>query len=306
MRSILFFLAVLMLGTTANSQPFDVGAPIKVLDFNHLYSNYAWDETTKKAIYEEFGEMVNDVVKQSNEAGWPVGIASLDARTRNRALMHDYTLFFMAMLNEHVAILFAPKIENSNMPEDMRPAEDMFFIVLVNAIEEQSLYPPDISTEGFAAQMEEITKDFKNGFANVVNQILHQDLDALTVHYGTMVPIDGADEIYYIEDLMAASTILQAGFPGHTDPANGLITYYELVRKVEALKLTCCPVLVKEVEGEKGNRRRQIFKTHDPNGKLDAAYQNMVIEVGLELGETFDNEGQILDFWIPMLYIYTL
>src|SRR5690606_2265434 len=130
-RFIIVSLAVLMLGTTASGQPFTVGTPIKVLNFNEMYSTYAWEENTRQIISEGFGTLTDDIVKNSSEAGWPVGIASLDARSRNKEQMYDYTLFFLAMMNDYVAILFAPQVENSFMPEDMRPAHDIFFIINV-------------------------------------------------------------------------------------------------------------------------------------------------------------------------------
>ncbi len=303
MRFILVSLAVLMLGTTASGQPFTVGTPIKVLNFNEIYATYAWEENTRQIISEGFGTQTDDIVKNSSEAGWPVGIASLDARSRNKEQMYDYTLFFLAMMNDHVAILFAPQVENSFMPEDMRPADDIFFIINVHAIEEESTEFSAPITLGFAAQLDEITQDFRNGFANVTNHALEEDKDRMVIYYGTLVPLDGMEEIYFIEDLMSASMIFRAGFPGHTDPAVALPAYRELVRKVEALTLTCCP-LAKNEEETTGNSRRQIFRAYDPKGKLDVAYQNMVIEVILERGETFDNEGQILDYWMPVLYVY--
>lgn len=303
MRFMLISLAVLVLGTTANGQDFTVGTPIRVLNFGEMYSTYAWEESTKKTIAADFGYVPETLALNASEAGWPEGIASLDARARNKNLMYDYTLFFMDMLNEHVAIVLAPRAENSTMPADMRPVNDIFFIVNVHAIEEKSMEAPTESYQGFAAQMEAITQDFKNGFSNVVNEILHEDVDGLAIYYGTQVPMDGADEIYFLEDLMSSSTIFHVGFPGHTDPAKALVAYQALVRKVEGLSLGCC-TMTKSGETVEGNTRHQPFLTHDPKGNLAPEYKNMVIEVSLERGETFDDEGQILDFWIPVLAVY--
>jgi hypothetical protein len=303
MRLMLVLLAVLRLGTIASGQDFAIGTLIRVLNFGEVYSTFTWDESTKKTIAAEFGYLPETLVFNASESGWPVGIASLDARARNKRLMDDYTLFFMDMMNEHVAILLAPKAENSSMPADMRPVNDIFFIINANAIEVKSMEAPAVSSQGFAAQMEAITQDFKNGFSNVVNEIIHQDTDALLIYYGTQVPMDGADEIFFLEDLMSASTIFHAGFPGHIDPANALAAYQELVRKVEALTLGCCN-MTKSAETVEGNTRRQPFFTDASKGNVALEYKSMVIEVSLERGETFDSEGQILDFWIPVLAVY--
>ncbi len=303
MRVFQIIVALLAFHFSAVAQEYLLGTPMRVLDFGEIYSTYSWDESTKKTIAAEFGILPEDLARHASESGWPTGIASLDARARNKQQMNDYTLFFMEMLNEHVALLLAPRAENGSMPADMRPANDIFFVINVFAIEENSLETSEENHQGFAAQMEAITQDFKYGFSNVVNGILEKDIDGMAIYYGTQVPMDGADEIFFLEDLMSASTQFHAGFPGHTDPAKALVNYQNLVRKVEALSLSCC-TMTKSTEIVTGNSRRQPFYTLDPHGKLAPEYKNMVIEMSLERGETFDDEGQILDYWFPVLAVY--
>ncbi len=295
--------------STVIGQEFALGSLIKIKDFGEMYSTFNWETANVAALKANLGEdMANKVVKKSVESAWPAGIASLGARNQNRSLMAGYTTFYLTALDEHRAILFVPAVENSWMAPDMQPVGDIYFVINSHAIEVKDIgtatYPPTPSTtDGFAAQLEEITQDFQNGFMNVTNQVLQEDADGLVIYYGTQVPLDGADELYFYEDLLSAATSFHAGFPGHLDPANGLKAYQELVRKVEGLTLSCCH-LAKNEEQVLGNTRRQPFHTYDPNGKVSVFYEGMIIEVGLEQGETFDNEGQILDFWIPALTIY--
>lgn len=292
-----------MLGTSATGQAFAVGTPIKVIDYGELYSTYNWGEAERAVVNAIYGDLAEDVIASSRETGWPAGIANFDVRSTNREKMNGYTLFFLTMLNDYTAILLVPEVENSFMPEDMQPEDDIYFIVTLKGIEAKPTGVAAPISKGFAAQMDEITQDFKNGFANVTNAIIHEDEEGFSFYYGTLVPLDGSDEIYFIEDLMAASTIFHAGFPGNTDPAVAQVAYRELVSKVEALNLSCCP-LAKDEELVVGNSRSQTFRPFNPKGNLDVAFQNMVIEIRLEQGETFDNDGQILDFWIPVISIF--
>ncbi|GEM_PF-5597132 len=311
MRMINVVVVTLFSIATIFGQGFVLGSLIKVKDYGELYSTFKWEPAQMAMLKANLGDATaNAVIQKSTEAAWPKGIASLGTRAQNRASMTDYTTFYLTALDEYRAILFVPAVENSWMAEDMKPVGDIYFVVNSHAIELKNIgtatYPPAPATfNDFAAQLDEITRDFKNGFANVINQIIGEDVGALVVYYGTQVPLDGTDELYFVEDLMAETTMFHAGFPGHLDPANGLKAYQELVRRVEALKLSCCP-LSKGEEIARGNRRQQPFRAHDPKGLMEVGYQNMAIEVALDRGETFDSEGQILDFWIPVLYVYGL
>jgi len=159
------------------------------------------------------------------------------------------------------------------------------------------------TADDFSAQLDEITRDFSNDFANVVNMVLDQDNDNLLVTYGTLVPLEGTSRLYFVEDLFASATNFYAEFPGSTNIATALTAYRALTRKVETLKLSCCG-LSKGEEHINGNRHTQPFRTHNPNGKMDVAYQSMVIEVYLLQDEVFDNKGQLVPEWRPALVIY--
>ena len=290
-------------------QGFAVGTPVKILDFGELYSTFSWQAEDVAALKASLGSAMADaVVSKSAEENWPKGIASLDARSQNRPLMAGYTTFYLTALDATRAILFVPAVENSGMATDMQPAGDIYFIVNSSAVAASNtgtVTHPAASptTDGFAAQLDAITQDFKDDFVFATGEMYQEDEEGFLIWYRTRLPLDGADELYFLEDLLSGSTIFHAGFPGSTDPAIALKGYQELVRKVEALKLTCC-ALAKNAETVDGNRRQQTFKTYDISEGYDFYYQGMVIDIGIEQGETFDDQGQVLSLWSPVLSIY--
>lgn len=308
MRLTIFTFAFLFFSTIAFGQESAKRSPVKTLDFDQMYSTPHWKPDEVTALKAQLGNaLAETVIRASTEAAWPKGIASLDSRAQNKAQMAGYKAYFLANMDEHRVILVVPASENRSMPESMQPAGDIYFVFLKVGVQLESVVTPPASVpvapDGFSAQLDEITRDFNNGFANVVNMILEQDNDNLMVTYGTLVPLDGASRLYFLEDLHAGTTNFFAEFPGSTNIATALVGYRALVRKVEGLKLSCCG-LSKGAEQVSGNRYTQPFRAHDSKGNMDAAYQNMVIEVYLLQDEAFDKQGQLVPEWRPALVVY--
>jgi hypothetical protein len=309
MRLMCFVFVLLFSGAAANGQTTATRTPVKILDFGGLYSTFDWKAEPTAELKTSLGDaLAETVMRASNESAWPTGIASLGERAKNRAEMPAYTAYYLTTVSKSIAVLVVPAAENRDMPADMQPASDIYFLILDNGIEfdnetiseEDS---EDLSTQGFEAQMNALTLDFSNGFSNVVNMQIDESEDGMVVMYGTLVPLDGTTALYFIEDLFAATTNFHAEFPGSTDPAVALKKYRELVQKVESLKLSCCG-LSKLDEEVVGKRRSQVFNAHDSKGKMAPAYLNMSIQVSIEQGEEFDKAGQLVTNWFPVLDIY--
>jgi hypothetical protein len=153
----------------------------------------------------------------------------------------------------------------------------------------------------FGKQMDEITLDFRHSFKNVFGERLEQDKGVLEVMYRSRVPLEGAEEVnlFVMGDDFP---VLNALFSGSPDTVIALKECRELVRKIEALTLTCC-ILSKNEEQVDGNVFSQTFWVSYVKGKPDVAYQDMVIMVKLAQTEVFEGDG-FVDFWCPMLIIY--
>lgn len=303
-----FVFVLLFSGAAAIGQTTVTRTPVKILDFGQMYTTFDWKPEPTADLKTSLGDaLAATVIRASNESAWPPGIASLGERAKNRAEMSAYTAYYIARVSKSVAVLVVPAAENRDMPADMQPTSDIYFLILDNGIEFEDETEPMASeiasTEGFAAQINEIAQDFANGFVNVVNMQIDESEDGMVVMYGTLVPLEGTTALYFIEDLFAATTNFHAEFPGSTDPAVALKSYQALILKIESLQLTCCG-LSKLDELVNGNRRRQIFNTSDSKGNMEQAFQNMAIEISIEQGETFDKNGQLVTFWIPVLDIY--
>lgn len=316
MRLMYFVFALLCTGATASAQATASRTPATVLDFGQLYSTYSWEPAAIAELTSNLGEaLAGTVMRTSTEAAWPAGIASLDGRMENRPHMAAYTVYYLTTVGENIAVLHVPADENQHMPADLRPAGDIYFILSRSAVEFKGAAgsttvstltftsTPTVSTAGFAAQLNQITQDFPSGFVNVTGDQIDEDEEGLMLQYATRVALDGAEEVYFIEDLLSASTVFHAEFPGSADPTVTLKAYRTLVRAVESLTLSCCGLLKSEEQVE-GNRHSQTFMAYSPQGKLDMAYQNMTIEVGIIQSERFDAKGELVSDWKPVLNIY--
>ncbi|MDO8365791.1 MAG: hypothetical protein Q7T20_03260 [Saprospiraceae bacterium] len=307
------FVGLFLLVTTHTFAQHIQRTPARILDFGQLYSTFDWKAEYKAELVSKLGSaFAETVIAGSKESAWPAGIASVMVRAENRPKMAGYIVYFLTSLQENVAIMVVPATENAGMPANMKPASDFYLVVSKSAIalndrgnpQHSARIDPDISIfRNFSVELNYIVEDFDDDFINMVNQILQEDLDAMVIQYGSMAPMEGSTGVYFMEDLMGASTSFYADYPGSTDPAVTLKFYKTLVKQVEGAKLSCCS-LSKQEEQVNGNRRRQVFQTYDPAGKLNVAFQNMVIEVHIEQGETFDAKGQLVSNWIPVLSVY--
>lgn len=306
MKTLFTVLALLAFQLTVAAQKMAIGTPVHVLDYDQLYSTFAWQPEVKTALQVELGSMADEIVIKSNEAAWPIGIASLDARTENRALMGAYTVFYITTLSSGQAVLFVPSVENSSMIAGMAPVEDIFFIISGNALEEDDLQPVAIPIENvleFNAAMETLSQHFLTSFMALTTLESQEEEEGMVILHGSSVFIESAEQVYFYEDVLSATTGFRAGFVPDENPAVALVTYNQLLEKVEALKLSCCQ-LTKGAETIVLNSRSQVFHVVNPNPNSSTEYQSMVIEVGIEQGETYTVDFEIVSVWVPVIYIY--
>lgn len=317
MRLLSVVFVLLLSAFTAIAQTASL-TPAKVLDFGQLYSTFDWGEAPVAELKAALGDaLATKVINGSVESAWPSGIASLEGRTDNQPKMADYKVYYLTTVDEK-AVLFIPSAENKQMPADMQPVGDIYFLLSRSAVEVNGASTPAPVTlttpvpttkptaapaAGFAAQMNNIVQDYANDFIHLTGAQIDEDEDGLVIQYSSEAPLEGAASLFFIEDLMSATTSFHAEFPGSPDPAVAVKAYRALVKKVEALKLTACK-LSKQEEQVEGNVHKQVFQAYDPAGKLDLAYQGMLLEVRIIQGEVFDKNGQTVSNWYVMLEVY--
>lgn len=132
MRYSLIFL-LLLLPFISEAQLKKVNATI--VDPGSLYSSYDFEEDPGKLkpairLTGTSAELTN-IIKYSNEANWPIAMQQLDSRLANRSSIQLYKVYKI-LHTSNFCILIVPAAENKHMPENMRPVQDIYFIMNLN------------------------------------------------------------------------------------------------------------------------------------------------------------------------------
>lgn len=132
MRYSLIFL-LLLLPFVSEAQFKKVDATI--VDPGSLYSSYDFeaDPGQLKSAIRLTGTNADlaKIIKYSNEANWPIAMQQLDSRLANRSSIQLYKVYKI-LHTSNFCILIVPTAENKHMPENMRPKQDIYFIMNLN------------------------------------------------------------------------------------------------------------------------------------------------------------------------------
>ena len=113
----------------------NAGKPATIIDPGKLYSTYAWTETAIARLAGLVGQAkVAEIMKLSNEAAWPPGIASLVTRVENGQYFATYKTHYKGNIADDLALLYVPAGENGHMAPNLKPETDIYFIVQLSAI----------------------------------------------------------------------------------------------------------------------------------------------------------------------------
>jgi hypothetical protein len=113
----------------------DAGKPAAITDPTKLYSTYTWTEKAIAGLAGLVGQAkVADVMKLSNEAAWPRGIASFATRMENGQHFATYKTHYKGNIADDLALLYVSAGENGHMASDLKPGTDIYFIVLLTGI----------------------------------------------------------------------------------------------------------------------------------------------------------------------------
>jgi hypothetical protein len=313
MRLLLLFGLLLSIFPHGGAQSFVTVRPqIRITDFGELYSTFDWDSESTAELRDSLGDsLANVVLVASNEAAWPLGIATLESRVENYEAMAAYRAYHVTTLQEDFAVLLVPFGENRDMPPGLQPGNDFYFIIgkAGTAPEGFSIAPEPASPEpdleaavDFPSQLDLITRQSSARFEHLTGRQTGEDEDGIEVQRQSKIKLEGAREVFFTENLLSNTTSFTAIFPGSADPSVAREAYLALIRRIEDTPLSCCG-LIKQAEDVTGPFPRQIFTVYS-HGEMDAAYQGMVIEVYLEQGEMYDPMGRLVDEWLPAIAIY--
>ena len=289
--------------STVVGQVFSFSALVKVVDNGEMYTTFKWNKEAEAELRSNLGEvMASAVMKTSNETSWPKGIASLDSRKKNKDKFGDYTAFYLTTVSKHIAVLFVPAVENSSMQEDLRPAQDIYFL-----INEKGIAAPAVQVKSpagnFATELNVLTNGFRNSFVDLMSDEVQEANSQTAKLTGCKVDLEGAYQLFFYQDVSSGQTGFRAAFPGDADHDLCLMIYQNLVKKVDGLTLDCGP-LQKEVETADGLQHSQTYRVLDSDFSFDEVYENMAINVTMEQAENFDDEGELVTEWEVVLYIY--
>lgn len=307
MRRLIFLVSLLIFAIEANGQDeeelFFEYDPVRITNPGSLYSEVDWTPEMKAELIAVVGEDHADLIIQgSSESNWPVGIASLNARVLNQNLMLEYEGYYLTTVNKSMAVIMILAKENRHMEKDMLPKEDFYLVILENAIEISDAEPIDWM-QVFLEELEVITLDYKNGFINLLDEVIQEPNEDQEKIYSSKVTLEGAYYLTFFQDGASSDISLRGVFLGDSDPESALIIYQGLVYQVENIDLSCC-TLVKKEETARGNTRSQDFEVAAKNGYLDPDFQNMVINLTLEPSEIFNRKGDLENHWEPVMYIF--
>lgn len=124
------FLLLLLLPLSLVAQVNKVKA--KIINPGSLYSTYDFDVdagSLKAAIKKQgCSSLLPNIINYSHEENWPELINNFDSRYKNRELLTDYNVYKIVSTPDY-CILLIPAKENKHMAPNMRPAQDMYFIM---------------------------------------------------------------------------------------------------------------------------------------------------------------------------------
>lgn len=103
--------------------------PVQIKDSAFLYSTYRLTESDKEALREEWsGEVVALVEKYAHEDAWPPAIDNFRSREKIRAQINGYVALALGEIEDKYVLIIPARL-NEELPRNMRPERDIFFIM---------------------------------------------------------------------------------------------------------------------------------------------------------------------------------
>ena len=162
----------------------------------------------------------------------------------------------------------------------------------------------DITTEdNFGAQMNAILQDFPNQFMNV-KSLPWSDSDTFPIpRFHSHIRLGIATYTFIQEEQPSRHATYQANFPGSTVPDFAVQSYTSLKSNFEYYEFPCGSFTRAE-EISDGTKRSQLYHINMATDKSNLAFQNMVVEIGIEQGMTVGGPGNETIVWVPFVKVY--
>ena len=133
---IILFLAVLAAGCS-KSFYFDgkKSMEVRIADIGEMYSTYNFTAAEKTELKKQLNdqELLNEMIRYSNEIQWPDAVNTLDERLENRSVMMKYHFYKVASFGNKT-IVVVPKEKNKHMPAAFIPQAPMYIIFASKAV----------------------------------------------------------------------------------------------------------------------------------------------------------------------------
>ena len=161
----------------------------------------------------------------------------------------------------------------------------------------------DITTEdNFGGQMNAILQDFPNQFVNV-KSLPWSDSDTFPIpRFHCHIRLGIATYTYIQEEQPSRHATFQANFPGSTVPDFAVQSYTSLKSNFEYYEFPCGS-FTKAEEISDGTKRSQLYHINMATDNSNLAFQNMLVEIGIEQGMTVGGPGNETIVWVPFVKV---
>jgi len=292
MRYILLLYVLLFSVSISAGQTFSMLSDITIVDSSLLHSNFKWTEVTMEELNSN-PNVKSAIIETSNESTWPMGISTLDNRKKNKDKFRDYSVYYTTTIRKNIAVLWVPAAENNSMPEDMRPMHDIYFLIEEEGIADLNL----------ANDLNVITNAYKNSFVDLMGDEIQEATEYTPKLTACKVGLDNAYQLFFYIDATSGRTCFKADFPSNDNIDLTILSYKNIVNKLNGLSLDCGQ-LEKEDEIIEGKVHSQAYRIKQSDLNYSKVYEGLIVYVTTEQIEAFNDNGDIVKEWEVALYIY--
>lgn len=297
------------------AQSFGRQDPVEILETGGLMSTPSFSAEESEAILKTVPAIWwPEIQKLVNESSWPEGISTLSGRNNVRPEMNNYRAFIVAEYGSTV-LLHLPAIANQHMEPPLRPEKDIFFLIAKSSVsfdisEEkialwQSAMPamPPVPTRVSTLQegLNTVLTYYPHNFQEMVKEDVTDTTGvSLQKEYSCHFEMPGATETRVV-DPMLGSPAFHAQYGEFKDLETAEAAFADLRKQVAEVKFDCCTFVRNFSPGDA--IQSEYYLPFDLSGKMDPAYQDVVVETTLIKGIHITPEFKVEDVWYLKLSV---
>jgi hypothetical protein len=192
-----------------------------------------------------------------------------------------------------------------NMDEDtITNGMPQGILIVVEASNSQSNIT-NTQVNKFNEQLSSILADYANNFATIKGEMKTTGSKG---NYYSKVGLQGADSVYLTLNWTTRRLDFIAVYPGYSSKEEAREKFNELVAQIDKCKFPCCTFAKTDVS-ELSNMVVQGWLPFDLFRKMDAAYENILLEVEIHKGFVIDEKSEkiaLKDVWQLVLRVRKL